>query len=178
MASRDSGVPSADFDAALGPVPASFSRPEIVVVRFRRHGSRLVLPVLVLVAVAAATGYWVGGLPNAWMNIAAAAGAALLALLFGIVPILIWLTRRTTITTRRIILRSGFFVRHRTEVMLARVREVKSSRTLAQRMRGSGDVVLLHGIDRTVLSDVPGSEGSSMRFRNSANETMSTPPVW
>ncbi|QIK63934.1 PH domain-containing protein [Leucobacter viscericola] len=159
MTSRDSRVPSADFDAALGPVPASFSRPEVVVVRFRRHGSRLVLPVLVLLVVAAVAGYWVGALPSAWMNIAAGAGAALLGLLFGIVPILTWLTRRTTVTTRRVIVRSGFFVRHRSEVMLARVREVKSSRSLAQRMRGSGDVVLLHGIERTVLSDVPGAEG-------------------
>lgn len=159
MASRDTRGLSADFDAALGPVPASFSRPEVVVVRFRRHGQRLVFPVLVLVTVAAATGYWVGALPSTWGNIAAAAGAVLLALLFGIIPILTWLTRRTTVTTRRVIVRSGFFIRHRSEVMLARVREVKSSRGLAQRMRGSGDIVLLHGVERTVLSDVPGAEG-------------------
>lgn len=159
MASQDTRGTSADFDAALGPAPASFSRPEVVVLRFRRHGQRLVFPVIVLVVVTAATGYWVGALPSAWMNIAAAAGAVLLALLFGIIPILTWLTRRTTVTTRRVIVRSGFFVRHRSEVMLARVREVKSSRSLAQRMRGSGDIVLLHGIERTVLSDVPGAEG-------------------
>lgn len=158
MASRDTRAPGAGFDDALGPVPASFSRPEVVVARFRPHGKRLVFPIIVLLVVAAASGYWVGALPEAWMNLLAALGAVLIALLLGIIPILTWLTRRTTITTRRVIVRSGFFVRHRSEIMLARVREVKSRRSLAQRMRGSGDIELLQGIERTVLSDVPGVE--------------------
>jgi uncharacterized membrane protein YdbT with pleckstrin-like domain len=57
-----------------------------------------------------------------------------------------------------VIVRSGFFVRHRSEVMLGRVREVKSSRSIAQRMRGSGDIELFSGTERTVLRDVPGVE--------------------
>jgi hypothetical protein len=156
MASRNARVQSADFDAALGPAPASFSRPELIVVRFRRHGNRLVIPSLALLVISAAAGYWVGALPSPWMNVAAASGAALLALLFGVIPVLNWLTTHTTVTTRRVIVRSGFFVRLRTEVLLARVREVKSSRSIAQRMRGSGDIELLHGIERTILIDVPG----------------------
>lgn len=53
--------------------------------------------------------------------------------------------------------RRGFFVHHRTEVPLTRVRAVQSTRGPIQRMFGSGDVELLVGAeDPTVLQDVPG----------------------
>lgn len=147
-----------DVDAVLGPAPASYTRPEVVVLRFRRHGRRLVLPVVVLLVVAAASGYWIGALPETWMNLAAAAGAVLIALLLGVFPILAWLARRTTVTTRRVIVRGGFFVRHRSEVALSRVREVRSRRSIGQRMRGAGDIDLLFGTERATLVDVPGVE--------------------
>ena len=158
MPSRDPHAMTAEVDSVLGPAPASHTRPEVVVLRFRRHGRRLVLPVLVLLVIASASGYWVGALPDGWMNLAAGLGAVLLALLLGVFPILAWLARRTTVTTRRVIVRGGFFVRHRSEVALARVREVRSRRSIGQRMCGAGDVELLVGTERTVLSDVPGVE--------------------
>lgn len=142
----------------LGPAPVSYAQPEVVVLRFRRHGRHLVLPVLALLVIAAAAGYWVGALPAAWMNLAAGAGAVLLALLLGILPVLAWLAHRTTVTTRRVILRRGLFSRHRSEVSLGRVREVRSRRGLLQRMRGAGDIELLHGSESLRLVDVPGSE--------------------
>lgn len=130
---------------------------ETVVVRLRRHGRRLVLPVIVLLALAAASGYWIGALPEAWMNWAAAAAAILLALLLGIGPVLAWLSTRATITTRRVILRRGFLVHHRSELPLSRVREVRSRRGIVQRMFGSGDVELVVGNEPPlVLRDIPG----------------------
>lgn len=130
---------------------------ETKVLTLRRHGRHLALPVLVLLAIAAAGGYWIGGLPEPWMNWWAAIGAAALALLLGIGPILGWLVSRATVTTRRVILRSGIFVHHRTEVPLARVRSVGLRRGPVQRMFGSGDVRLLVGSDApVVLPDVPG----------------------
>lgn len=130
--------------------------------RLRRHGRALTLPVLMLAALAVAAGFWVGALPEAWMNLAAAGGAAALALLLGVGPVLSWLTRRTIITNRRVIARSGVFVQHRSEVPLSRVREVRSRRTLVQRMFGSGDIELVGGVGgvggSTVLRDVPGFE--------------------
>lgn len=149
---------TAEVDSDLGPAPASYARPEAVVLRFRRHGRRLVLPVLVLLIIAATAGYWVGALPDGWMNLAAAAAAILLGLLLGVFPVLAWLSQRTTVTSRRVIVRSGFFVRHRSEVALARVREVRSRRSIGQRMCGAGDIDLLFGAERSVLSDVPGVE--------------------
>lgn len=129
---------------------------EAVVLRLHRHGRRLVFPVIVLIALAAASGYFVGALPEAWMNWSAGLGAAALALLLGIGPILGWLSSRSVVTNRRVILREGFFVHRRSEVPITRVREVRSRRGPIQRMFGSGDIELLVGPDApTVLHDVP-----------------------
>lgn len=129
---------------------------ETVVVRLRRHGRRIVLPVLLLIALAGASGFWVGALPEAWMNWAAGLGAVAIALLLGIGPILGWLNDRVVVTDRRVIVRRGFFVQRRSEVPLSRVREVRSRRGPVQRMFGSGDVELLVGAEEPmVLRDVP-----------------------
>lgn len=149
---------TAEVESVLGPAPASYSQPEIVVLRFRRHGRRLVWPVLALIAIAGAAGFWVGALPAAWMNLAAAAGGILLALLLGVLPVFSWLAHRTTVTTRRVIRRQGLFSRQRSEVPLGRVREVRSRRGLGQRVWGAGDIELLHGAESLTLVDVPGSE--------------------
>lgn len=130
---------------------------ESQILTLRRHGRVLVLPVLVLVIVAGAASYFIGTLPEQWMNLAAAIGAAVVALLLGLVPVLRWLNNRATITNRRVIMRRGVFVQHRSEVPLSRVREVRSKRGPMQRMFGSGDVELLVGVEAPVrLRDVPG----------------------
>lgn len=154
--SRSDRSMTAEVEQLLGPAPANVAQPEVVVLRFRRHGLRLVPPVLALLIIAAAAGYWVGALPAAWQNLLAAAGAAALALLVGIGPILNWLTRRTTITSRRVIVRHGLFVRHRSEVSLARVREVRTHRGLGQRLWGTGTIDLVHGAESLRLAGVPG----------------------
>ncbi|WP_240423201.1 PH domain-containing protein [Leucobacter sp. wl10] len=147
---------TAEVESILGPAPASYAQPEAAVLRFRRHGRRLVPPAIAMLAAAAAAGYWVGALPAVWMNLLAAAGAALLGLLLGVLPVLAWLAHRTTVTTRRVIVRRGLFVHRRSEVSLSRVREVRTRRGPLQRLRGSGDIELLHGAESMRLEDVPG----------------------
>lgn len=130
---------------------------ETKVLTLRRHGRRLTIPVVALVAIAAASGYWIGALPEPWMNWWAGIGAVALALILGVVPIVGWLASRATITTRRVILRNGVFVHHRSEVPLSRVRSVSLRRGPVQRLFGAGDVQLLVGADAPlVLRDVPG----------------------
>lgn len=129
---------------------------ETVIVRLRRHGRRLVPPVLLLILLAAASGFWVGALPEAWMNWAAGLGAIAIALLLGAGPVLAWLNNRVIVTDRRVIVRHGFLVQRRAEVPISRVREVRSRRGIVQRVFGSGDVELLVGADEpTILRDVP-----------------------
>ncbi len=158
MSPRRQPPASADVESALGPLPESYTRPELVLLRFRRHGRRLAFPVILLVALAGASGYWVGALPAPWMNLLAGGGAAVLGLLLGVLPVLAWLAHRTTVTTRRVIVRHGFFVRHRSEIPLARVREVRLRRGLLQRLCGAGDIDVLFGAESLRLEDVPGSE--------------------
>lgn len=132
------------------------TQPEASLFSLRRHGRALTLPVLVLFMIAGASGFFVGALPEGWMNWAAGLGAIALALLLGVGPLLGWLTNRVTVTTRRVIVRRGFFVHRRSEVPLSRVREVRSKRSIVQRMFGSGDIELMVGADAPiVLRDVP-----------------------
>lgn len=145
-----------DLDAVLGPAPNAYAQPEVVVLRVRRQGRRLVWPAIGLIVIAAGAGFWVGSLSETWMNIAAAAAAVVLALLLGIMPILAWLSHHATITSRRVILRHGVLVRHRSEVSFARMREVRSRRGPVQRMFGAGDIDMLVGAESVTLRDVPG----------------------
>lgn len=116
----------------------------------------MLFPVLAMFIIVGAGAYYIGSLPEAWMNLAAAGGAVLLFILLGVAPLITWLARRTVVTTRRVITRRGFFVRHRSEVTLARVREVRTRQTIAQRLFGSGDLVLMVGADATTIHDAPG----------------------
>lgn len=160
-AAGPAGPASGDGIGATGSTSSPYgvseapAEPEAIVVRVRRHGRHLTLPVIALVAIAGAAGYFIGWFPETWMNVAAAIGALGLMLLLGIVPTLAWLSHRTVVTTRRVISHRGFLVRHRSEVSLARVREVKSRQNLVQRMFGSGDVQLFVGAESTTIADAP-----------------------
>lgn len=115
--------------------------------RLRRHGRVLTLPVLAMVAIGGAFGYFVGSFEEQWINLLAATAAAVLFAVLGVLPVLSWLSNRVVVTNRRVIVRSGLFVHHRSEVALARVREVRSRRGPLQQLFGSGDVELHVGVD-------------------------------
>ena len=149
----------AELDDALRPASAAHLRPEVVVFRLRSHGRRLFFPVLALLLIAAASGFFLGSFPEGWQNALALAGAAVLLLLLVLFPLCAWLAQTDTVTTRRVIVRRGFFVRHRSEISLGRIREVRSRRSVLQRIFGSGTVELLIGGDAPLaLVDVPGME--------------------
>lgn len=131
-------------------------RPERVVARVRRHGRVLIVPVLLLIVVAGVSAYAIFALPEVWQRLAVGAGAILVVLLGTLLPFLSWLTRRWTLTNRRIILRSGVFARSRQELVLHRAHDVAVRRTPGQRMFGSGDVRISTAHERPlVLHDVP-----------------------
>ncbi len=133
------------------------AKPEEKLFRVRRQARGLTLPVLVLLALAAAAGFFVGRLPEDWMNWAAGLGAVAIALLLGVGPLLGWLTDSVTVTDRRVIVKHGFFVHRRSEIPLSRVREVRLKRGPLQQLFGSGDIELMVGAEApVVLRDRPG----------------------
>src|SRR5476649_2785001 len=121
--------------------------PESVVARLRPHGRALFWPTLALLLIVAATAYYFGRLPEDWQNLALLGVAALLALLLWVVPLLLWLGRNYTITTRRIILRSGFIVRVRQELLHSRGYDVTVRKNGLQSVFGSGDVQINTGLE-------------------------------
>lgn len=132
---------------------------ERVVARLRPHGRVLFWPSIVLIAVAGGIGFFQGSFAEQWQNIALFAGGALAIVLLWLLPLLAWLGKRYVITTRRIILRTGFFVRFRQEMLHSRGYDVTVRQNSLQSMFRSGDVLINTGLDRPVLlKDVPSAD--------------------
>lgn len=133
--------------------------PEVVVARLRPHARALVLPTIALLADVAAVSYFAGSFPAGWMNLVLLAAGALLALLLFVVPVLRWLAQNDTITTRRVVIRSGVLVRSRQELLHSRGYDVTVRQAGWQLLFRSGDVVINAGIEHpVVLRDVPHAE--------------------
>jgi membrane protein YdbS with pleckstrin-like domain len=132
---------------------------ERVVVRLRPHGRILFWPTVALLLIVGACGYFFGSLPEDWENLALLGVAAVLALLLWVIPVFTWLGRNYTITTRRIVLRSGFLVRVRQELLHSRGYDVTVRKTALQSVFGCGDVQINTGLDHpVVLKDVPDAD--------------------
>lgn len=132
---------------------------ESVVARLRSHARAMVWPTIGLIAIVALTGFYGGSFSNAMINVLIFVAAPLLAFFVWLVPLLIWLGRNYTITTRRIVLRSGFLTRVRQELMHSRSYDVTVRKTVLQSMFGSGDVLINSGQEHpVVLKDVPDAD--------------------
>jgi uncharacterized membrane protein YdbT with pleckstrin-like domain len=129
------------------------------VARLRPHSRALFLPTVALLADIAAVSYFAGSFPEQWMNLLMLAAGALLALLVFMVPVLRWLAQNDTITTRRIVIRSGILVRSRQELLHSRGYDVTVRQAGLQLLFRSGDVLINTGLEHpVVLKDVPNAE--------------------
>lgn len=129
---------------------------ESVIVRLRPHSRALFWPTVLLVTVTGAAAYVAGLVREQWQLIAVLAAAVVLVFAGWLVPLCRWLSRRYTITTRRIIVRSGIVVRSRQELLLSRAHDVTLRRGALQSLLRSGDVIV--GASQyapVVLRDVP-----------------------
>ena len=129
---------------------------EVVLARLRPHGRALFWPCVALILVAFGAGYSYGRFPEPWENDAIVGAALVLAVVLWMAPLLRWLSRNYTITTRRVIVRGGIMSRSRQEASFARSFDVTVHRSGLQALFGSGDVVVRGGADSAVvLRDVP-----------------------
>lgn len=144
----------------MTPPPGS-PAPELLVAKFHGHARRLVWSALVLVVVAGVAGYFVGNLPAPVSNwpyadLALLVVAAAVVLLLVVVPFLVWSSRLYTITTRRVIVRTGVFARRRRELAHERGYRISVRRGPLQRMWRCGTLTLDDGVDRPLeLVNVP-----------------------
>ena len=142
----------------LTPAPGA-PTPELLVARFRAHARRLAWSALVLIAVAAACGYFYGNLPAPFENWMLLAAAALVILLLVVLPYLAWLGHVYTITTRRVMERRGVVSVKRRELAHVRGYTLKVHRGLLQRIWGAGTITLTNGVDEPLkLANIPSAE--------------------
>lgn len=144
------------FGGRLATPAPGVPTPELRVARFRGHARRLVWPALVLIAVAGAVGFLYGNLPapfEDWMLLTA---AGVVVLLLVLLPFLAWWSRVYTITTRRVIERSGILVARHRELTHVRGYGIQMRRGPIQRMWGAGTLVLTNGVDEPLrLANIP-----------------------
>jgi uncharacterized membrane protein YdbT with pleckstrin-like domain len=132
---------------------------ERVIARLRPHARALFWPSIVLIGAVGTMAYFYGSFVDTWQNLAVLAGGLLLIFLLWLLPLLSWLGKRYIITTRRIVLRSGFFVRVRQELLHSRGYDVTVRKTGLQSLFGSGDVLINTGLENPVrLRDVPSAD--------------------
>lgn len=130
---------------------------ERVIVRLRSHGRALIVPAAIFIALCFVATFTLGRVEWELWNLTVLTATSVLALLLCVIPLVAWLSRRFTITNRRVIVRSGVGAVRR-EVTLSRVHEVSVRRRGLQTMFGSGDVILETAGERPViLADVPSS---------------------
>ena len=136
--------------------PPGIAAPERLVARTRGSARRLGWSALLLVAVAGATGWFYDNLPAPFENwmLLTAAGATLVLLV--VLPWIVWVTRRYTITTRRVIERWGIVSRRARELSHARGYTISLRRGPIQRMWRAGTIILSNGVDEPLrLVNVP-----------------------
>ena len=132
---------------------------ERIVARLRPHGRVLFWPSLILIASTTAMAYFTGSFPEAWQNIAVFGGGVLAILVLWLLPLVAWLGTRYTVTTRRIVLRRGFFVRTRQELLHSRGYDIVVRKNAMQSLFGCGDVRINTGLEHpVVLRDVPSAD--------------------
>ena len=133
------------------PPPGAPRPDELLVAKFRPQARRLIWSALLLIILCAAGGYGWGNLPDGfsnWMILAAGAG---LALLFVVVPWLVWRSRVYTVTTRRVIARRGLFGQSSIELSHARGYSIETRRGLWQRLWGTGTLTLSDGLEGKIV---------------------------
>ena len=131
--------------------------PETVVARLRPHARALFWPSVFLIAICGGTAYVASIVPEPWQETAVLLGGAVLAVLLWLLPLLSWLAHRYTVTTRRLVVRSGVLVRHRQEILHSRSYDVVVRQNALQSLFRSGDVHINTGLEHpVVLRDVPG----------------------
>lgn len=141
--------------------PRLLDADERVVLDLRPHGRRLVLPVLAVPTVVGVAAFLAGVAPHTRYlvqeRLVVVGFAVLVVARVSLWPWLRWRARGYTLTTRRLVVRSGVLRREAREVRLGRIVDVTVRRTLLERVLRAGTLTVKSAGEqgRLSLSDVP-----------------------
>ena len=134
---------------------------ERVVLSVRTHVKALLLPAVVLVLTCAVAGFLYAVAPQgdsgSYLRIAVLVAAALVILLWTVVPFVRWLTSTYTVTNRRLITQTGVLSRSGRVIPLQRINDVSFRKNLTDRVIGCGTLIVHDASEQggMTLPDVP-----------------------
>lgn len=120
-------------------MPAN-AEPERLIANLRPNARRLIGPAVLFIVLVGAM-FWLTGLTNnVWVSWAIVAAGVLLMVIGSVLPFLAWLVRRYTITTRKLVVQHGLFVRVRKELLHSRGYQITVRRTAGQSLFRCGNI--------------------------------------
>lgn len=129
------------------------------VAKVHASAKSLLLPALLFIALCGLVPFALGLVSEPWQGWLLL-GPAVIVMIFGcVMPYLVWANRVYTVTSRRVIVRHGVFVRTRREMFHSRGYTVTLRRGPLQSLVRSGTVTLSNGIDAPLALDDVASAG-------------------
>lgn len=137
------------------------SEGESVVLDLHTHWKVMFWPTVELLLTLGIAGYLIGGIVDNGTGRWVIAGvAALLVVVFFLVPLLRWRTTHFVVTTERVVMRSGILARQGRDVPLVRINDVSFQHSAFERLLGCGTLVVESAGERgqVQLGDIPNVE--------------------
>lgn len=137
---------------------------EKVVKHLHPHWITLFIPILVLVVVVAAAAVGIAAIPEGgaqdWIRLAILIVAAVVLVVFTLVPFLRWVTTHYVITSHRVMFRIGVLHRQGKDVAFPRITDVAYRQSLWDRIVNSGTLTIESAGEgpAQVLVNVPNSD--------------------
>lgn len=120
--------------------PPVNAEPERLIANLRPNARRLVGPAVLFVVLVGAM-FWLTGLTDLdWLNWLIVIGGLAVMVVGCVMPFFAWLVRRYTITTRKLIVQHGLFVRVRKELLHSRGYQITVRRTAGQSLFRCGNI--------------------------------------
>lgn len=139
---------------------------ETIVFSTRTHVKALVLPAIVLIVVAGATGYGLSQVDNTTLRYVIVAVALVVVLVYTLWPFLTWMTATYTVTNRRLTTHQGVISRTGHDIPLTRISDVSYEKGLLDRILGCGTLIVSDASEqgRVQLTDVPQVEKRQLQL--------------
>lgn len=149
---------------------------EQVVYHLRTHVKEIFVPILILLALAAGVGFGLGALPDDTGGdigrLAIVIVGAIVLFVLVVWPVLTWLTSTYTVTSERLITRSGIITRVGRDIPLDRINDVAYEQGLTDRILRCGTLVVSAASEQgqVRLYDVPTVHAVQLRLSELVRE--------